>query len=362
MVLCDVPFSQPIQLVGSGYRSVRAYLIRCHIHGFEYFRGASLLVKLDNIKASVIHPCFYEPIYQHQYAEMLAHYGSSPVTARPGRPQDKGKVELAVKYAKNNFLPPNRDLSYEELEQALAEWTDQVANRRTHGTTRKVPAGVWAQAERGAFRPLPDRRWQLWEIGQRKVDRFGHVAFRHNYYSVPASCCGETLNVRCNESLVEIYQGLTKVAVHPLCSGEGQYNSRDEHSPSGKPRRTRAHYAERMSAIGPAAQAFMEALEADRPAHWHLMCKGVLKLAGKWPSEAVDASCRRALRFGAHSYREVKAILKGGALEAPPGPTGRITASEPRRPRTSAEHLRPAHRPEGGCPWMRSSNDSKGSA
>lgn len=299
-----------------------ATFIRCHIHGFEYFRGAPLLVKLDNLKAGVIQPCFYEPIYQHQYAEMLAHYGAGPVTARPGRPQDKGKVESAVKYAKGNFLPPNRDLSYEQLEGALAEWTDQIANRRTHGTTRKVPANVWEQAERGALRPLPDRRYQIWEIGQRKVDRFAHVAFRHNYYSVPAACCGTILTLRCNESLVEIYRGTTKLAVHPLCTEQGRYISRDEHRPASKPRRTRAYYAGRMAAVGPAALAFMEALEADRPAHWHEMCNGVLRLSGRWPSEAVDASCQRALRYGAHSYREVKAILQGELWKRPMEPLG----------------------------------------
>lgn len=295
--------------------------IRCHIHGFEYFGGASLSVLLDNLKAGVIHPSFYEPVFQHQYAEMLAHYGAGPVAARPRRPQDKGKVESGVKYAKNNFLPPNRDLTYEQLETALREWTDQIANRRTHGTTRKVPAEVWTQTERPALQALPDQRYQIWEIQQRKVDRFAHIAFRYNYYSVPARHCGETLAVHCNESLVEIYQGTRKIAVHPLCSDQGRYISRDEHRPSGKLRKTRAFYAEKMEAIGPAAQAFMEAIEADRPMHWHEMCKGVISLADKWPPEEVDASCQRALCYGAHSYREVKSILEGELWKQPTGQT-----------------------------------------
>ena len=38
--------------------------IRCHIHAFEYFRGVPEVVKIDNLKAGVITPSFYEPVIQ----------------------------------------------------------------------------------------------------------------------------------------------------------------------------------------------------------------------------------------------------------------------------------------------------------
>lgn len=76
--------------------------IRCHIKAFEYF-GAAHTAKIDNLKAGVITPNFYEPTIQIQYAEFLKHY-NAPITARVRRGQDKGKVEAGVKYIKSNFL------------------------------------------------------------------------------------------------------------------------------------------------------------------------------------------------------------------------------------------------------------------
>lgn len=287
-----------------------ATFLRCHIHAFEFFAGVPRSVKIDNLKAGVIHPSFYEPVYQRHYAELLAHYGAGPVTARPRRPQDKGKVESAIKYVKNNFLPPHRRLTYRQLEQKLAEWTNRIANKRTHGTTRKVPWALWQQVERKALQALPAQRCQLWDLERRKVSRFGHVAYRYNYYSVPSEHVGRQVSVHCNESLVNIYWERRKIATHLLNSGTGQYISREEHRPAYKRKKSRQDYEEAMAAIGEHALAFMEALEQVKPRHWHEMCAGILQLSKSWPAEAVNQSCRRATYYRALSYRKVKTILE----------------------------------------------------
>ena len=77
--------------------------IECHYKAFEYFGGVPKTVKLDNLKAGVITPDFYEPLLQEQYAGFLAHYSSAPIACKVRRPEEKGKVESAIKYVKNNF-------------------------------------------------------------------------------------------------------------------------------------------------------------------------------------------------------------------------------------------------------------------
>jgi len=47
--------------------------IECHYKAFEYFGGVPKTVKLDNLKAGVITPDFYEPLLQEQYTSFLAH-------------------------------------------------------------------------------------------------------------------------------------------------------------------------------------------------------------------------------------------------------------------------------------------------
>ena len=183
-------------------QSVETFL-RCHQHGFEYFGGVSQIVVLDNLKAGVIKPDFYEPVFQHQYAQMLTHYGSAPITARVRRPQDKGKVESGIKYVKNNFLRGLDHQDFDRMVEQLASWNAQICNLRTHGTTHKIPAEVFAQIEKPTLLPLPAQRFEIFRIEERKVNRLGHISFQCNYYSVPHIHVGKSLTVK-SLSLIHI--------------------------------------------------------------------------------------------------------------------------------------------------------------
>lgn len=286
--------------------------IRCHIKAFEFFGGAPKVVKLDNLKAGVIQPCFYEPIYQHQYAEMLAHYGAGPVATKIYTPEHKGKVESAVGYVKGNFLPPRKRYTYKQLADSLGRWMAEKANPRLHGTTRKRPDNVFQGREAAALAALPDRRYEVWDLTTRKVSQMGHVTYRYNYYSVPWSYVGQQVTVRSNGQIVKIFDGSAEIAMHQLSGDEGQYISRDEHYPPHKRKTPRSTYVERMKRIGPDAYQLLLRLEQIKPRHWHEMVNGVWQLAGLYEHSHINAACRRALYFGALSYREVKTILEKG--------------------------------------------------
>jgi len=49
----------------------------------------------DNLKAGITKACFYEPAVNRTYADMAAHYDTAVVPARPRKPRDKAKVEVA---------------------------------------------------------------------------------------------------------------------------------------------------------------------------------------------------------------------------------------------------------------------------
>jgi len=294
-----------------------ATFILCHIHAFEFFAGVVERIILDNLKAGVIKPDFYEPLIQAQYAACLAHYGCSPVTARVGRAQDKGKVESGVKYGKNNFLPLIRHRDYYRLGADLARWNEQVCNLRIHGTTRRVPAEVFADMEHPALKPLPTERFELFEIEKRKVNAFGHISFKNNYYSVPYQLVGRELIIKSNTSVLRIFADNTQAAMHEICHGKGQYITRQEHQPPYKHKKPRSYYEERMLSIGKYAHDFMLELEKLKPRHWHEMIRGIIHLTRYYDAGDINLSCKRALSYGAISYQEVKTILEKRLFELP---------------------------------------------
>ena len=71
--------------------------IKCHINAFEHFGGVPETIKIDNLKSAVLEASFYEPVFQEEYNNFLNHYGTSGVTCRIRRGQDKGKVESGIK-------------------------------------------------------------------------------------------------------------------------------------------------------------------------------------------------------------------------------------------------------------------------
>ena len=291
--------------------------IRCHIHAFEYFAGAPATVKIDNLKAGVIRPSFYEPLLQQQYVDFLKHYGSAAITARIKRGQDKGKVEQGVRYVKINFIKSLDHRDFHRAARELQWWTNQICNERVHGTTRKVPARVYESVERSVLKPLPGERFELFVAHKRKVKVYHHIVYLYNYYSVPYTLFSQELFVLSNGSILKIYKDQDLITIHPICHDKGQIITKDEHKPPYKQKKSREHYLNLMEGIGPNAVVFMLELEKTKPRHWHAMTKGISRLCDKHDTMAIDSSCHRALSFGALSYLEVKNILEKKLYDLP---------------------------------------------
>jgi len=92
IILCPCHQSESGQIYSASYGSLRIFR-RCATNG-----------KAHNLQAGVITPDPYEPIFQEEDAAFLSYYGVAPIACRPARPQDKGKVEVAIRYVKQNFL------------------------------------------------------------------------------------------------------------------------------------------------------------------------------------------------------------------------------------------------------------------
>lgn len=302
--------------------------IECHYKAFEYFGGVPKTVKLDNLKAGVITPDFYEPLLQEQYAGFLAHYNSAPIACRVRRPEEKGKVESAIKYVKKNFLKNFRGSDYDKLVCELKVWNEEICNKRVHGTTRKVPEVVFNEREKNALMELPGKRYQIMDISTRKVSRLAHISYRHNYYSVPAKYVGMQVRLESNGTLLKIYSNRSRIALHSISHAMGLYISVEEHKPEYKRFISREEYYQRMTAVGPyAAEVFLQ-MEQKFPAYWGAMTRGILKLKTSYTEEVINLSCKRALRFKALGYQQIKKICESGLYRQDESPENNINFTE----------------------------------
>ena len=78
----------------------------------------------------------YDPGLNRSYAEMAAHYGTAILPARPYKPRDKAKVEVAVQVAQRWILARLRNrrfLSLVDLNAAIRRLVDELNMRVMRG-------------------------------------------------------------------------------------------------------------------------------------------------------------------------------------------------------------------------------------
>ena len=287
--------------------------INCHIHAFEYFGGVPKTVKIDNLRAGVMEANFYEATLQVEYHNFLKHYDTNGITCRIRRGQDKGKVEAGIKYVKYNFIKGLNSNNLSEAKEKLKTWTSEVCNRRIHGSTKKIPLDEFKSKEKELLTPLPDSRYEIYAVGKRIVNNFGHISYKNNYYSVPHQYRKEEVHVKSNASVLKILnKDYEEIAVHQLGKGVGEYVTNPNHIDPHKKRSSEAEYAEKAASIGQMVNKYLLELKIKHPYSYHRMINGIFQLAKKYSSKNVDNACKRALDYNLIGYIPVKRICEKG--------------------------------------------------
>ena len=299
-----------------------------HQRLLTFLGGVPGAIVPDQLKTGVTLACRYEPGLQRAYAEFAQHHGTVILPARPGKPRDKPKIEVAVQIAERWILARLRHDRFFTLAALNARIWELLAElnarqMRRYGASRQE---LFARLDRPALRPLPATpfvygEWKLATVG---IDY--HVEVDHHYYSVPYALVRTRVDVRLTAGTVEIFQRGQRVAAHLRSAARGRHTTVTAHMPLAH-QRHRDWSPTRLLAwaatIGAQTAAFVEALLTDRPhpEQGYRSCLGVLRLAKRDGALRLEAACARALAAGARSYRHVDAILKHG-LDRCPLPDG----------------------------------------
>jgi hypothetical protein len=124
-----------------------------------------------------------------------------------------------------------------------------------------------------------------------------------NFYSVPSTLIGQSLDVRVTSHTIEVFAGAERVACHTRLRGvRGRYSILTEHMAAGHRHRlvdwTPQRFEQWAATIGPDTVAAIQAILASRKiaGQSYRSCLGVMSLARK-PGGMVrlEDSCGRAL-------------------------------------------------------------------
>ncbi len=133
---------------------------------------------------------------------------------RPGKGNDKGKVEGLVGYARRNFMVPvPHAASFAEFNEYLLERCRHRFNDRLRGHTETI--GERLGRDRTALLPLPPAPYEACEKIAARVNSLSLVRYRGNDYSVPTAYGHREVLVRGYVHEVAIACGGAEIARHP---------------------------------------------------------------------------------------------------------------------------------------------------
>jgi transposase len=315
--------------------------IASNTRALTFFGGVPNAVVPDQLKSAVALACKYEPGVQRTFDEWARHYLTTILPARPRKPRDKAKVEVAVQIAQRWILARLRNqtfFSLAELNARIADLLNDLNHRqmRTYKASRRE---LFERLDRPVLRPLPVSAYEYAEWKRVTLGIDYHAAFDGHFYSAPHGLRGEELWVRATTTTIEIFRLGRREAVHARSRVQGRHTTVAAHMPVAHQQHaewTPERILGWAAGIGVNTRLFAERLLAERthPEHGYRSCLGVFRLSKKYGAERLDAACARALSVGALSYRHVSSILQHGLDRVP------ALDVEPRGPSLTHENVR----------------------
>jgi transposase len=282
-----------------------------HVSGFAFFGGVPLSILYDNTKLAVAKICGDGKRERTRaFTELTSHYLFRDRFGRPGKGNDKGKVEGLVKHAQLNFMTPIPEAaSFDELNARLA---DRCRVRQTeHAGRHTGTIGERLVADLAALRDLPAVPLEPCEKRAARVSSTALVRYRTNDYSVPTTYGFRDVVVKGFVHEVVILCGGAEIARHPRCYGEGAFVADPLHYLAlieTKPGALDQAAALQGWALPEVFQHLRHLLEARMGNRGKREFIQVLRLLEALPLDIVTAAVARAIQIGAIGFDAVKLI------------------------------------------------------
>lgn len=285
--------------------------IDCHIRAFHFFKGVPKTVVLDNLKAGIITPDFYDPIKNKTYAELEHHYGFIIDPTKVRTPEHKGKIERSVIIVRQQILAGRKFKNIEEANEQALHWCREEIAHRVTSTTGETP---WAryEKEKDFLIPLPESDYEQVKWQSAKAHKDQHIVYEGSFYSVPHMYVGKTVWLRIGSRLLEVFFEEKRIKAHALSLQKGQWITDKKDYPERSRQfleKDRDYCLKEAEKIGPSTFEFMETVLEKSSIINQRKAQAILRLRDHYGDQRLEDSCKRAIRFDNFEYKSLKGIL-----------------------------------------------------
>jgi transposase len=310
-VFCfDLPHSDACFLKAYAAETTEAFLDG-HTSAFAFFGGVPLSILYDNTKLAVAKILGDGERRRTQaFTELVSHFLFDDRFGRPGKGNDKGKVEGLVKFMRLNYLTPIPHapsvdaLNARLVERCLARQMER-AGRHEQTILERLAA------DKAVLRELPATPFEACHKVATRVSSQALVRYRTNDYSVPTRYGYRDVLVKGFVDEVVIFYDGAEIARHERSYGHGDFVF--------EPRHYLALLEQKPGALDQAAplqawtlpealgqlRRLMEARMGKRGKREFIQ---VLRLTEVFTETIVVAAALEAIRLGAIGFDAVKQL------------------------------------------------------
>ena len=294
-------------------------LLEAHTFAFADFHGVTRRGVYDWMSTVVLGTVGPDrkPLWHPRFRDFAAYYCYEPYLCKVADPDRKGKDERFFLYLERDFIRGSEFDSFEDLNDKARFWLDQVANRRVHGTTRRVPDEAWEQ-ERPFLIALPESRYPAYDEELRKVGPDSVISIRGTPYTVPAQLAHQTVSVHLFSDHFEVCDHGGQVAFsrrYVLEAERGKLVIDPMHYESVRRRSTLpggsvAQLENALLTRFPGIDELCAGIRRRMKSLAHVHLRALWRLADRYGDEAFAQAVDRAQRYRRFDAQAVRRILE----------------------------------------------------
>jgi transposase len=230
---------------------------------FEFFGGVPKKVLIDNLKTGVSQRIANCIQYNSDFMNFCTYFLFEPRAVGVRKGNEKGKVERAIRYLRENFFGGKILTNIEELNSDVTNWCINVATtRRIEAADNRLVSELY-NFEKANLTKLKDVRYNTFERGFLQVSKYCYVRFENNFYSVPEEFSQKEVEYEASEQTLLLYFKQNRIAEHKRFWERNKYVLHPEHHKNllknKKKANTHAGMA-RLKNASPHAETFLHAL------------------------------------------------------------------------------------------------------
>ena len=324
-------------------RAAMPSFLRGHVEAFRFFGAVPRTVLYDNLKSAVLEREGDAVRFHPTMLALAGHYRFEPRACAPYRPNEKGRVERAIRDVRDNFFAAREFRALDDLNEQARAWCLEIAHERRVPDARELTVEDAFLEETPTMIALPSDDFPVEERLVVHVGKTPYVRFDKNDYSVPHTHVQRDLLVLATDDRVRVVapEAVTEVlADHARSFDRDQRLEQPGHLRALVEQKRRAHQSrgfDRLFSVVPSSRAMMEKI-AERGGNLGATTSGLLQLLDRTGADRLERAVAEVVAHDQPHLRAVHHALDRLAREAgQPPPLSVPVTTDPR----AAVHVRP---------------------